>query len=398
MTDITYHETCRAGGGALKDIISLGDLALSGFVDNPTDEVLRAPLTLSIADTSGLVQLRHTVPSDLMFREYWYRSGTNASMIEHLKTLAQKALRFVAIRSDDIVVDIGCNDGTLLGAFPFDLVRVGFDPAEIVPKNVNHFVNDYFSAEKYPLKIRPKIITSIAMFYDIEEPVKFAAEVAQLLADDGVWVIEMHHLGAMVDMNGFDAICHEHLCYYTMTSLEYVLDQVDLKVIAVETNQVNGGSFRVYVKKNRRDLLISRSVRYFRGQEKRIDLEGFVKGVDLNRQTNQHVLHLLKKEGKVVHGYGASTKGNTMLQYYGVNSDLLPVVGEVSQMKFGKYTAATGIPIVSECDSLAASPDYLYVLPYHFTPFFLKKCEQSLKSGLRFIVPMPYPHFVGLNT
>jgi len=243
------HEVCRIGGGKLIDVLDLGDIYLNDFLapgDSPPEAY---PLTLCYSPESELVQLRHTVDPELMYRRYWYNSGTNESMVRHLREIVSRILENVSLKHGDIVVDIGCNDGTLLAAYPkgLGLQTFGFDPAENLSPHATWFVNDFFTSRAYNLASLPrtKVVTSIAMFYDIEKPVEFACDVNQILHDEGLWVLEMHYLPKMLEHAEVDAICHEHLMYYSLKSLSYVLHQAGFEVVDVELNNTNGGSMLV---------------------------------------------------------------------------------------------------------------------------------------------------------
>src|SRR3989304_9632166 len=224
--DCEKRSVCRAGGQALVDVFSLGDICLNDFVRPDASDTDKYPLMLAFSQESKLVQLRHSVDPELMFRNYWYNSGTNPSMAKHLEGVVLKAINHTNVRPGDTVVDIGCNDGTLLGFYPEHVVkRIGFDPAKNIDvQNCDIFINDFFGGVADTVfEDRARIVTSIAMFYDLENPQKFARDVARILTDDGVWVLEMHYLPEMLKNNEVDAICHEHLCYYSLSSLNYVL-------------------------------------------------------------------------------------------------------------------------------------------------------------------------------
>lgn len=393
------RSTCRISGGPLIDILDLGMLPFSCFPapEDPDPESL--PLVLSVSPNSGLVQLRHTVDPDQMYNQYWYMSGINQSMTSSLKSIVDQAIARSAghLQPEDIVVDIASNDGTLLNAYPNHFFRVGIDPAKnIKPKNCNLHINTYFSFEAYSQYLKnkkAKIVTSIAMFYDLEDPIKFAKDVAQILEKNGLWIIELSYLPTMLERNSFDTICSEHLEYYSLQAIEYILKHAGLKVEDVELNEVNGGSFRLYI---RHDTCVQETekVRQMRQAEmcmKLTDLQTYVEfahRVAKNKQEMLSFLEAQKQSGKLVIGYGASTKGNTILAYYGIGPDLVSCVADRNPIKWGRQTV-TRIPIVSEEAARKMNPDYFLVLPYHFMDEFLIREQAFISRGGKFLSPIP---------
>lgn len=386
------YDNCRVCGSKLQTVFDLGDMELIGFLPPDVPPMPKYPLELCQCTGCGLVQLRHSVNPDEMYRNYWYHSGTNEQMVHHLHGIAKAAQRFTTLQDFDVVVDIGCNDGTLLDGYADDVVKAGFDPSNIKPNNADYFVHDFFSAEKMPDLPQAKIVTSIAMFYDLNDPVTFAKDVAKILHPDGVWVLELHYLPAMLGNAGFDAICHEHVAYYNMTTLLTVLNRAGLTAIHAEQNTVNGGSFRVFVKhistsEHVRDsvldfmLHIDHAVPSFHLFEYR---------VKLNKQRLLTMLSEFKLAGKTVYGYGASTKGGTMLAYWGLTPEHLPAIADRNPEKVG--LTLSGIPIISETDMRELKPDYLLVFPYHFMDSFVLRERDWLMGGGAFIVPIPTPH------
>lgn len=383
---------CRASGGPLRDVLDLGPIPLNAFPGPGDPAPPRVPLTLAVNDTSGLVQLRHTVDPDLLYRRYWYRSGLNETMRAHLADLATDATRWARLTSGDTVVDIGCNDGTTLRAFPHWVNKVGFDPSNVVPDGVDVFINDYFSLDSgwNPFLGPVKLVTSVAMLYDVADPVGFAKQIARLLADDGLWVTEQHYLGDMLATNDYSVICHEHLLVLSLRSIEYILNKAGLQVAHVSRNPTNGGSFRLYIQKQARP---SASVRAMRHQEKLIDLDRFANAVKQNREATLALLTGLRARGNTIGALGASTKFNTVLAYCGIGPELITCVGERSPEKVGR-TTVTGIPIVSEEDARDFRPDYFVIGPWHFLGSITKREAAYLEAGGHFIVLFPYPRIV----
>lgn len=401
---MTERSTCRIAKDPLIEVFDLGELPISCFpLPNDTNPELH-PVTLTLSKKSGLVQLKHTVDPDEMYNQYWYMSGVNSSMKLALKSIVDQALKRtkIPLEKNDIVVDIASNDGTLLSSYPDYLFRVGIDPAKnIKPKNCNLHINTYFCAEAYKAQLKDKkakIVTSIAMFYDLEDPIKFACDVSSILDENGLWIIELSYLPTMLEQNSFDTICAEHLEYYSLTSMEYILNSAQMEVEDVELNDVNGGSFRLYIR-HKGKAKVTDAVLAMKEKEKRINLTrpsiyyDFAARIEQNKK---EIIDFLKEQkilGKKVLGYGASTKGNTILAYYGIGPDLVSHVADRNPIKWGRQTV-TRIPIISEEDCRAMNPDYLLAFPYHFMQEFLTREAEFLKRGGKFISPIPKLTFI----
>src|SRR3989344_3538337 len=257
MSEIKHWKTCRISGEPLVPLFSLGDLYMSDFIAADAEpQTRKVPLELCLAPKSGLVQLAHTATFDEMYKVYWYRSGTNESMVEELRQIATSSARLMRVGADDIWIDIGCNDGTLLSFVPKEVTRIGYDPndyKEFSEKHANLIVNDYFNAKAFSASPyggkKTKDVTSIPLFYDLQDSHTFVQDVYDVLDDDGLWVIQMSYLPLMLQQLAFDNICHEHLEYYSLTSLKYLLDTHGLEIVDCQINAANGGSFRIYIRK-----------------------------------------------------------------------------------------------------------------------------------------------------
>ncbi|MEM7175858.1 MAG: class I SAM-dependent methyltransferase [Chlamydiota bacterium] len=401
MEESLYRErkTCRACGDELKDVLDLGELPISSFLDPGDPPIRKYPVRLALSQTSGLVQLRHTVNSDQMYLKYWYMSGVNQLMKESLRLIVQQGLDRLGgnIGRGSVVVDIGANDGTLLSFYPDYVTRVGIDPAKnIKPVCCDCHINDYFSADNYKKVFggeKAKLITSIAMFYDLEDPIGFCRDLADILSHRGLWIMEVSYIGTMLSRCAFDTICAEHLEYYSLRSIEYILDKVGLKVEDAELNDVNGGSFRLYIR-HAAQAQETEAVKNLREQEQAMQFDNpetykkFARKIAENKQEMVTFLKTQKREGKLVLGYGASTKGNTLMAYYGIDTSLMPFIADRNPIKWGKETV-TGIPIVSEDQARAMSPDYFVAFPYHFIAEFLEREKAFLSSGGQFVSPVP---------
>ena len=397
---------CRACGGAeLTTVFALGEQALTGvFPREPDAAITRGPLDLvrcSAPGGCGLVQLRQSYDAREMYGEhYGYRSGLNASMVRHLQAKVQRILAMDVLRDGDAVVDIGANDGTTLGAYPPGRFRLlGVDPTgekfrRFYPPQVD-LLADFFAgaAVRARLGQRARVITAFSMFYDLEDPVAFAREVAALLEPDGVFVLEQSYLPSMLRTNSFDTICHEHLEFYGLRQLAWILGQAGLQVLDVELNDVNGGSISVVAGHADGPRLPARArVDAVLADERAMALDTerpyaeFRERVALAGKRLMHFLREAQARGQRVAGLGASTKGNVLLQYFGVDAALLPVIGEVNPDKFGAFTPGTRIPLAPEDEVLASHPDYLLVLPWHFKEFFLR-AEKF--RGRQLVFPLP---------
>ncbi len=408
------RKTCRIDESELIEVMDLGVQYVSDFVENPTDGE-QSSLKVGIGKGSGLLQLFESFSPEKMYRRYWYRSGINESMVSELKNITDSARKFVELKTGDTVLDIASNDGTLLSFWNKDLFRIGIDPAKNLKqyseKHANVIVEDFFNSKHFfsHSKNKARIITSIAMFYDIENPNWFVKEVGNCLDEEGIWIIQMSYMPLMLEQNAFDNILAEHIEYYSFTVLNNLLAANKLKVINVELNDINSGSFRVYIsQKGNKTFKLpyhAQQIGDFRVKslleyEKSLRLLepkpyiDFFNRIKKNKETTLDLLRDIKGKNKTVIGYGASTKGNTLLQFYGITPDLISCIAERSPEKIGKKTIGTGIPIITEEEARRRKPDYLFVFPWHFVDSFKKREKKLLESGTQMIVPLPYLQIV----
>lgn len=408
-------ESCRiCGNTQLLSILHLGQQSLTGVFPRRRDEPLTSgPLELVKChglDACGLLQLRHSYSSSELYGEnYGYRSSLNRSMVGHLRKKIEALRALVELNADDVVLDIGSNDGTTLSFYPAELTRVGMDPTaarfqRFYPPGV-HVIADFFSAERFQQELgdrKAKIVTSIAMFYDLERPLDFVRQVANVLDDEGLWHFEQSYMPLMLSQTAYDTICHEHLEYYGLRQVQWMMERCGLKIVDVELNDVNGGSFAVSVAKaashfQPRTGVIEKIV----GDEARIGLdtlaplEQFAERVFAHRDALAALIDRLQKDGARVVGYGASTKGNVILQFCGFTTEQLPYIAEVNEDKFGCFTPGTGIPIISEADARAMKPDYFLVMPWHFRENLIEREAEFLRNGGRMVFPLPTIEVVG---
>jgi len=407
------HTTCKLSGKPLTEVINIGDLYVSNFCKSVDENAPKAPLRIGIGEESGLLQLMDPVERLPLYQQYWYRSGTNATMTRQLNDVVTAFREWVRLKPGDVVLDIGCNDGTLLAQLPksLELFRIGIDPAENLAEEANRHCEAHsvslFSKDKF-MELsggrKAKVINSIGMFYGVEDPASFVQGISECLADDGVWVLQLSYTPLMIKQIAFDNICHEHIQYYTLLSLKYLLDQFDFDILDVEFNDTNSGSFRIMTcKKGHGEnfaTMFMRDIGRYRVQstlayekDQRFDqpevYQDYMRHLNTLKAETLELLTGLKKQGKKVVGYGASTKGNTLLQFYGIGPDLMDGIAERQPQKYDLLTVGSWIPIISEEEMRRRKPDYLFVLPWHFMTEFLEREQAFIQGGGQFIVPLP---------
>ncbi len=404
---------CRiCGNNDLVSVLNLGQQVLTGvFPRNKKQKITAGPLNLVKCQKGGnrsccgLLQLRHSYSLDEMYGDsYGYRSGLNLSMVRHLRDKVNEIMNLVSLSRNDMVIDIGSNDSTLLQAYPdIGLIIIGIDPLgnkfrKYYPKHIQ-LIPDFFSAAKVKKNFgarKAKAITSIAMLYDLENPLDFIQDVYEILDDEGVWVFEQSYMPIMLESNSYDTICHEHLEYYGLRQIKWMMDKVGFKIIDVKFNKINGGSFSVTVaKKNspyRENTALIEKILLDedkRGLSTLAPYEDFGRKVYNHRQQLRQFINNIKYDNKKIIGYGASTKGNVVLQFCGFTAQDIPFIAEVNEDKFGRYTPGTHIPIVSEQEAKRMNPDYLLILPWHFKDSFLEKEKDYLERGGKLLIPLP---------
>lgn len=411
---LIHRKTCRVcGSEALTPVINLGEQHLQGSFVKPGKELppLRKISTSLVRcdpmrdeNACGLLQMEYTIPPEVLYSAYWYRSGTNFTMRNHLSGIVNEAMAMVGDRDVKMVLDIGCNDGTLLGFYPKTVVKYGVDPSDVAqeihaPVNV---VQDIFPSEELISRLNGQsfdVITSIAMYYDLEDPIAFTRGIKDILAPEGIWVFEMSYMPSMLRMTSYDTICHEHIEYYSLAVIEYILKQAGMKVVNVSLNDINGGSLRCHAThvsnfKYKCDEY-QQNIKAMRQDEFDLELDTdkpyrhFQDRVNVHKEELNSLLKKLKKEGKTIHIYGASTKGNTILQWCGIDHRVIDYAAERNPDKYGALTLGTDIPIVSEADSRAMNPDYYLVLPWHFKEEFLERERETIEKGIGLIFPLP---------
>ena len=405
----------------MKKLFSFGELYVSDFIKQ--DEEGRAgkhDLTLVIDERYGAARLEKCTPIHSMFGKYWYRSGTNTTMKNELSDIVKNILKVQKLKQNDLWLDIACNDGTLLSYVPRHINRLGIDPTDdtftVESKQVaDEIIQDYFTIDSYRRSQfatrKAKVITCIAMFYDLDEPIDFLKDIKEVLDDDGLFVVQMSYTPLMIKQMAFDNITHEHVYYWSLSSLNKLMVDAGLKIVDCQLNDVNGGSFRVYIKKENSDeskfatrpyrdvcnVKIESILNWEKTQNldsEKTWLDFYQKIQDLKKQTIDFITEV-KSKGKTICGYGASSKGNTLLQYFGIDNTHLDAIAERSPFKYGHKTIGTNIPILSEEDVRNLNPDYMLVLPWHFISEFIEREHEFLNRGGKFVVPCPKFEVIG---
>ncbi len=404
---------CRiCGNDDLVPVIDLGKQALTGIFPREKNQSLTTgPLELVKCQegndkSCGLLQLRHSYEANELYGDhYGYRSSLNRSMVKHLEGIATKIVERTLIAPNDIILDIGSNDSTLLQSYPRGMGKpVGMDPAgskfkKYYPAHVG-LISDFFSAKSFRQHFgtkKAKVVTSVAMFYDLEAPMDFMAQVYDILSDDGLWVFEQSYMPTMLKMTAYDTICHEHFEYYALKQLKWMAERVGFKIVDIEFNATNGGSFQVTVAKkanaqfSEHKELVARILK----EEKDAGLyelkpyKTFAEKVKTRRDELIYFVRQAKSQSKKIFGYGASTKGNVILQYCGFSGNDILCIGEVNEDKFGCFTPGTNIPIIPEAEAKKMAPDYFLVLPWHFKDNILSREKFYLESGGALVFPLP---------
>lgn len=399
--EITHCRLCKTS--RLVSVLHLGDIKLSGTFPKPDEPIDGGPLELVYCTNCSLVQLKQSYNPNAMYgMNYGYKSSLNRSMLVHLFNKVRSLEKFSKADAGDMVLDIGSNDGSTLGMYNPHFKLVGMDPTGV--KFVNSYrsditlIPDFFSAKKFRERFpdeQPMIITSIAMLYDLEDPTQFFKEIASVLHPSGVWHVEQSYLPLMLSQNAYDTICHEHIEYYGLKQIQLMATMADLKIVDVGVNYINGGSFYVTMA-HKGNAQLTENIPAWISQKESLarlnDLDTYAafKGrVEQSARDLKDLLNKLKTEGKKVFGYGASTKGNVLLQYCGITKEDIPMFAEVNPDKFGHVTPGTNIPIVSEADARAQKPDYFIVLPWHFRDNIIQREKEFLLNGGKLIFPLP---------
>ena len=399
---INKCRNCRSK--ILKELFSLGNLSYTGkFPNNINTDVPKVELTLVKCNKCHLVQLNKKFDQKFLYGDdYGYRTGINYTMTEHVKKVVNDAIKLTKIKKKEIVLDIASNDGTLLNFYPKQIVSVGIDPLIYKYKNfykkINYKISNFFNLKQIKaLNLKKfKIITALSVFYDLENPNIFLKSIKKILDKNGIFILEHTDLLSIIKKNLFDTICHEHLEYYSSGNIVQMAKQNGLKVFNIKKNNINGGSCCYYICHSEKMRVVeNKNIKIILNDEKKYKLNKIITYKKFFKKINKQKISLIKKismiknRKKIIHGYGASTKGNVLIQFYGLNSDDIKLIADRNPKKNNKYTPGTKIKIVNEDISRALKPDYYLVLPWHFKKEILTREKKLLKRKTKFIFPLP---------
>lgn len=402
----------------LSQVIDLGLMYNQGsFIKEgvPVPPKRKTPNIIVRCDTTknenacGLIQTKHSVPPEILYRNYWYQSGISGTMRKHLSSIVELGMLTAGI-TKGTVLDIASNDNTLLKAYPDTFKKFGVDPSDIAAKAGERdkdsitVINDLFPTYKldYGLTGEIDIITSIACFYDVDDPVSFAREVKCLLKNKGIWIFEVAYWKTMVEKLSYDSIVNEHVIHYHLAPIEYILKNAGLKLLSVKKTTTNGGSILVVAGNTDTEPTPENlaEIRNLRLEEFDAALDDPETYTSFNRRVLQHgkelfnLIRELRMDGKKIHLYGASTKLNTLLEFARITRWEIPYAAERSPEKWGAKTMQ-GIQIISEEESRKMNPDYYLVGPYHFKDEILARETETIKAGIKFIFPLPSIEIIG---
>ena len=387
----------------LKKLFSLGKLSFTGKFPSINQQIKKEPITLVICKNCELVQLGHSFDLKYLYGpDYGYRTGINKTMLNHVKQVVIYLSKKTKIKKNDFVLDIASNDGSLLNFYRKNIKTFGIDPIlkkyKEKYKKINFKIADFFSAKKINniTKKKFKIITALSVFYDSADPNKFIKDVNKILSDDGIFLLEFADLASIIKYKMFDTICHEHLEYYSTKVIDNLCKKNNLRIFDIKTNDINGGSKQYLICHQRAKYVTNlKKISRILDSEKKLKLseektfKEFIKTINQSKDKLNKFLIKASHQGKIVHGYGASTKGNVLLQYYKINNKMIKYVAERNKNKYGLYTPGTKIKIIPESLSRLYKPDYYLVLPWHFKKEILKREKEIRKRGTKFIFPLP---------
>ena len=398
---IKYCRICKKSN--LKKLFSLGNLCFTGKFPSKNQKIEKKQVTLIICKNCNLVQLGHSFDLKYLYGpDYGYRTGINKTMLNHVHKVVKDLSKKTKIKKNDFVLDIASNDASLLNFYNSKIKTFGIDPIlekyKEEYKNINFKISDFFSATKVEkiTKKKFKIITALSVFYDAADPNKFVHDVKKILAQDGIFLLEFADLASIIQNKMFDTICHEHLEYYSSQVILNLCKKFNLRVFDIKKNNINGSSKQYYIcHENSKFKTNLKKINSILKIEKQLNLttektyKNFIKDINKSKNKLYNFLKKKKKLGKEIHGYGASTKGNVLLQYYKIDNKLVNFIAERNKNKYNLYTPGTKIKIISETLSRFYKPNYYLVLPWHFKSEILIREKEIRKKGTKFIFPLP---------
>lgn len=398
---ITNIKACRlCNNPGLKEVIDFGMMSLPTWTHSKKSGI-KAPLKLMVCPSCFLGQLAQSIDRESLFREYWYRTGINETMRSHMAALAATISKEIQLKGNDIVVDVGSNDGTLLSSYKKGRL-IGFEPSNLCPKETKSgtlWVNDFFDPMLLPKKVRGSVLalTTIAMFYYLDDPVAFAETIKSILAPNGIWVCEMTYALDIKERLSFDFINHEHVTLWSANQFNQMVKKAGLELFRIERNDLNGGSIRFWVGKpgcRPVEKSVANIMALEKGRFTYFKWSKFAKKVRSTSTNLNKIITKLHKNNKIIMVYGASTRGLTILGASYLDSKLISAAVERNLEKVGRYYGATGIPVISEEEMRSAQPHALLILPYSFINEFVKREKAYLDQGGVFVVPLPKPNII----
>ncbi|MBF83820.1 MAG: hypothetical protein CL489_05015 [Acidobacteria bacterium] len=398
MRQVKKVTLCRScGADNMATVFDIGELKINAFTVEPNTDVGSAPLTLVHSNECDLIQLDHTVREQELYENYWYLSRLNQKIVDNLHSIVDDISEEVGLEEGDIVLDIGANDGTLLSKYDSDtVVRVGCDPAKNIHSELEQhteiMIGDFFTYDNWTSQVGHKTaraITTVAMFYDLDDPNSFVADIKQVLDEDGVWLAQLMTAKPMLDSNDLDNVIHEHIEYYSYRSLVTLMERHGLEIYKVKENDINGGSYQLFIRH-----YTSGSIDYLETITSD-SIQQWANNINTNRDRTMQFIREAVDSGKKIYIMGASTKGNTIMQYYGLDSDTITGAAEIHPDKIGKYLVGSSIPIVHE-DVAKADADYFLVFPFHFKDLFVNRIMKDwIADGGKLIFCTPKFEVVG---
>ena len=387
----------------LLTLFSLGKLSFTGKFSTLNKEIKKKPITLIMCKNCSLVQLAHNYDLKYLYGpDYGYRTGINRTMLSHVKKITELLAQKTSLKKNDLVLDIASNDGSLLNFYGKNVIKCGIDPIlnkyKQNYKKIKYAIPSFFSANKIKKKTKKKfkIITALSVFYDAEDPNKFLKDVKELLTSDGVFLLEFADLASILRFKMFDTICHEHLEYYSTQVIMNLANNNGLKVFDIKENKINGGSKQYFISLKQSNIPIKKkNINKTLKAERKLKLDKvltfkkFFKNINNLKKRLNKILNSIKNKNQNIHCYGASTKGNVLLQYFKINNRVISFVAERNKNKYGLFTPGTKIKIISEKTSRSLAPNYYLVLPWHFKDEILKREQRTIKQGIKFIFPLP---------